>query len=189
VHTIASSTVTGVTVDDRLVTTFAVDRSVGDLDPDPHRGRFVIGPLPTQQPAFVVTTEDNPLRLLLDVIAYELDVLAAGLQQIANEAFIETAGQNGAPSFAMRLHWQGGTLADDRWPASLPDPHRFIGDGSSYQLVTADGTIVARDLISLTPVSEPACPWLLALSLAALDALRRRQPRARTASGRDSSRA
>ncbi len=38
---------------------------------------------------------DNPLRLLLEMLALQADVLARYLEQIYDEAYIETAGSSG----------------------------------------------------------------------------------------------
>ena len=167
---VTASSVQGVHVGDRLVTTFTFDTGATDLDPDPQRGHYaIVGSAPVLT---VRDITDNPVRALLDAVAYEADILDAALQQLADDLFVDTGA--GTSRLQWLLAFQPTALSSDHLPLSPPSPSAYLGAASFYTLTTDGGTI-SGDLVSLAAVPEPPTWLLVAVPLLASLSRKRRE--------------
>jgi hypothetical protein len=186
-HLVTASTDPSVAVGDRLVTTFTLDTEAADLDPDPHRAHFVFaGATPILSVRAIGGAGGNVVVDLLDLVAFEFDILTAAQQQLADEAFIETSDPCSGPArICMLLDFAPGTFVDGQVPATPPDLHAFLGQAAFDEVETDNGTIIGGTLLSFVVVDEPpgwgpAAILLLASCLVARERRSRRWARART---------
>ena len=92
---------------------------------------------------------DNPVRLLLEMLALQVDVLARYLEQIYDEAYLETAGASGqlrpGIGYVVTTHDDGGLTVEfgDGGHGRRP-PTDFDPVAVRYQKVSGQITVERR---------------------------------------------
>lgn len=165
-HRVASSTVAGVGADDLLISTFIFDTAASDLDVDPRRGLFAIGPFALALPAWTVHSDNSPLRALIEVFAHEAEILNEHQMKIADEAFL-TTGDCEPLGMALRLVFHASAFSNDRLFSDPPPLALYDAELSFYRHALAGGTIEAGELVGLVRVPEPMGLALFGIGLAA----------------------